>query len=118
MEKIDLVALREAVRANYANHPSNGDAVLAFESRNADLIADLAVLIVRESSERQTPIEDILQGITAIIATPLENLISQYKLDPRRTVAYVAQGLSGYIISAENVTPDQVVIPRRDVGDA
>jgi hypothetical protein len=118
MQKIDLVKLREDVRANYANYPQNGDKVSAFEQRNAELIADLCVAMVRESVEIGTAPGDLLQGLTAMFSIPLENMISEYRMQPRAVIAFVGQGLDFYLVQQEGVTPDAIVTPRRDVGDA
>jgi hypothetical protein len=94
-QKIDYAAMRESIRKNYAEHPSNGDAVLAFEARNADLIADLCVTVVA-----------------------LENLIHEYSMRPDQVLAFVTEGLGNYLVREEDVIPDQIIIPRRKVGDA
>lgn len=117
-EKIDYAAMRESVRKNYAEHPSNGDAVLAFEARNAELIADLCVTVVRECHERRTHPREVLQGLVALIATPLENLIHEYSMRPDQVLAFVTEGLESYLVRKDDVTPDAIVIPRRDVGGA
>lgn len=118
VEKIDHVALRESIRKQYADWPTNGDKVLEFEGRAAEVIADLSVFIVKEVVELKTPLDTVFQGLAAIFSVPLENLISNEGLQRQGALGFVVQSLAAYILSNDHTTPDSVEVPRNEVGDA
>lgn len=118
MEKIDLTELRERVRSAYADHDAKDDPVLEFQKRNADIMADLAVALLKEVHERETPMADVLNGFVAIVSMALVNLCSIYKLNPEHTIGNVHAMLHRYIVEGKDTSMDQVSVPTRDVGDA
>ncbi len=117
MEKIDFDALRASIHGQYFNYPTNSDPVLEFEKRAADVIADFCVFIVKEAAERETPMPVLLQGIAAIFSIPVENIISNTGANREAVSTFVVRCFLGYMNGEANA-PDDVPIPRVEVGDA
>ena len=118
VQKVNLTKLREDIRAEYTNFPTNGDPVLEFEQRHAGVIADLAVMMVAED-ERGTPMETILHGLCGVFAVPFANACHRYSLNREVAVASVAAILNSYVVDEEGVTDGEPVhVERVDVGDA
>lgn len=118
VHKIDYAATREAVRKSYAEFPTNGDGVLEFEARNAGLIADLAVMVIRECVENKTPIPLLIQAMSAMFSIPLENLANEYRIDKASLAAAMDEGMQHYLVAGNSVAEDAVKVERRNVGDA
>jgi len=118
MQKMDLKELRERVRSAYADYDTKGDAVLEFEARNADLMAEIAVSLAREMHERNTPMEDVMNGFVAVTAMGLVNLCARYQLDPEHVVGNTAAMLRHYLVEGKDTSTDMVPMPTIDVGDA
>lgn len=122
VKKIDLADLRAATIAQYRNFPNpTNDPVLAFEARNAELIADLVIVTVTECLERQTDLNVVFQALIAIASIPLDNIISNEGLARGRAARVAAGHLERMLLEDDDdpgVVTDFVTLKRREVGDA
>lgn len=118
MQKIDLKELRERVRSAYADFDAKDNPALAFQARNADLMADLAVALMREMVGLNTPVEDVMNGFVAIVAMALTNLCNNYKLDPEHVIENMSMMLHHFLVNRQDMEVDMVQVPKVDVGDA
>ena len=116
MQKIYLIKLREDIRATHADYPTNGDEMLEYQARNAEVIADLSVMIVREN-DRGTALQDQLGGVAAVISAPLLNIIRHNDLPADAVIDWFAEQLRINLISG-GAKSEKVELHRVEVGDA
>lgn len=117
MQKIDLTKLREGIRATHADYPTNGDAMLEYQARNAEVIADLSVMIVREN-DRGTTLKNQLGGIAAVMSAPLFNVIRHNGLDGAAVIDWFAEQLRFNLLGEGGAKTEQIELHKTEVGDA
>lgn len=116
MSTIDFEKLRADIRQSYANYKTNGDATLEFEARNADLIADGLVMVMKEK-ERGTSPADVAAGIAAIAAGALTILADNATSVNRETLCEAfGELVTAYVLNDAATTYTEALIPMK--GDA
>lgn len=117
MHKIDYKKLREDIRASYANHLPGDDAILAYEARNAGVIADLCVMVVRED-DSDLPLTAQLDGIAAVFSIVLFNIAMKNGIDKIELAEAMGLALQQYLRVSEASSDEIVLVNHVDVGDA
>lgn len=116
MIKPDYAKLRADLIQEYREYPNpHSDGVVAFEAKAAEIIADFAILVMKEATN-EVPDDILVQGVIGITAIVLHNIILNAPADHRVALAHMSM-----MILADNLSNDQsgqIEVADIDVGDA